>query len=432
MSKPKAKTSRRKFLKNSGKTTAGLAVPYMLTSNALGNADTPPASERLRVGQIGLWTMGKNNLHRQMKNTVALCDVDKNHLAEAHALVKKQTGRECDTYNDYRKLLERKDIDAVCVSTPDHWHAIISIHACQAGKHVYCEKPLSHTIEEGRAMVKAARHYQRVVQTGSHQRSSPHFRKVCQFIRDGGLGKVHTVKVGLPYILARRKPVPDSNPPPQLDYNFWLGPAPKRQYNEYRVHFNFRYFWDYAGGILTDWGAHYLDVVHWGLGLDHGGPILAMGMGQDAKNGIFETPAIYMLHYKYPNDVDCFVGPIFSFKFGATFIGTKGSIYVERSKLIVDPPDLMPEEQRPQPYQFGRDTNAHHKSWTDCIKNGGNPTADVEIGHRSATACHLGNIALRTRSAVKWDAKNEKIIGNPNAEKLITRPYRNPWKLPKV
>jgi len=432
MSKSQSKSSRRQFLKKSGKTTAGIAAPYFLTSNALGDANTPPASERIRVGQIGLKTMGLNNLHRQMKNTVALCDVDKNHLAHAHKLVKKTTGNDLDTYGDYRKMLERKDIDAVCVSVPDHWHALCTIHACQAGKHVYCEKPLSHNIEEGRVMVKAARYYKRVVQTGSHQRSSDHFRKVCEFVRDGGLGKVHTIKVGLPYILAHRKPGPDSSPPPELDYDFWLGPAPLRPYNQYHVHFNFRYYWDYAGGILTDWGAHYMDVVHWGLGLDHGGPLLAMGMGQKDKKGLYDTPAIYMLHYKYPNDVDCFVGPVFSFKFGATFIGTKGSIYVERSHLVIDPPDLMPKELMPQKYTFGKATNAHHKSWTDCIKSGGRPTADVEIGHRSATACHLGNIALRTLSAVKWDAATEKIMDNPKAAALASREYRAPWKLPKI
>jgi len=429
MSQSAIQSSRRELLKTAGSVAAGMTIPTFITSTALGAPGVPPASERIRVGCIGLLTMGLNNLNTQKYNTVALCDVDKNHLAEAYKRVKKDVGRECDTYTDYRKLLERKDIDAVVLSVPDHWHAKMTVEACQAGKHVYCEKPLSLTVADGQAMVKAARYYKRIVQTGSQQRSSEHFRNICEFIRNGGLGKVHTVRAGIGHVNFKGKPVPDSDPPPELNYEIWQGPAPKRPYNERHVHYNFRFFWDYSGGQMTNWGAHFIDVAHWGLGFDHGGPMEVEGTAQYHEQGWYEVPKNFEAIYKYPGDITMHAG--MKYPLGTEFEGTRGKIFITRSKVTFDPPDLY-TEPLPKPFGFGQAGHDHHQSWMEGIKTGKLPTADVNIGHHSAIACHLGNIAIRLKRKVKWDAARQQIIGDPEAAKMLNRPYRAPWLMPEM
>ena len=244
-----------------------LACPMFIPSRAFG------ANERVITGHIGLGGQGRGNLGQFVSNAVAVCDVDKNNAAKAAKTIADKEGRRCDVYGDYRKLLERKDIDAVVISTPDHWHALTTIHACEAGKDVYCEKPLTLTVAEGRKMVEAARKHKRVVQTGSQQRSSKEFPQACELVRNGHIGKVHTVLVGLPKSNHPGEPVPDSDPPAELDYDMWLGPAPYRPYNSKRVHYNFRFFWDYSGGQMTNWGAHHIDIAQWGLGMDDSGPV---------------------------------------------------------------------------------------------------------------------------------------------------------------
>jgi hypothetical protein len=235
---------------------SAFAAPYVLPARVFG------ANERIRIGSIGIRNQGKGNLKRFMEagcDIVGLCDVDANVLADA-AKAASEGGHKPEHFSDYRRLLDRNDIDAVVVTTPDHWHALITINACQAGKDVYCEKPLSLTIAEGRRMVTAARENNRVVQTGSQQRSSEEFWKACTLVRNGAIGKVHTVLVGIPDCNHPGTLGPDTTPPGELNYDMWLGPAPFRAYNEKRVHYNFRFWWDYSGGQMTNFGAHHLDM----------------------------------------------------------------------------------------------------------------------------------------------------------------------------
>src|SRR5438876_4335747 len=293
MSKPVV-FSRRKFLCTNVALAAGVGVvgPNIFLNRTNAATGQNP-SAYIRVGFIGVGGQGNQNLGVMMKKAVAVCDVDKTHLQAAKQRVEKANGRPCATFRDYRKMLEDKTIDAVLISTPDHWHTLPAIHACAAGKDVYCEKPLTLFIAEGQALVKAVRRSKRVFQTGSQQRSDPKFLQACEYIRSGRIGKVHTVKVGLPGVNYTSKAdpvrVPDSQPPPELDYDMWLGPAPLRPYNQNRAHYLFRFFWDYSGGQMTNWGAHHLDIAQWALGMDESGPIEIQGTGAYNQEKLHET-----------------------------------------------------------------------------------------------------------------------------------------------
>jgi predicted dehydrogenase len=384
-------------------------------------ANTPP-SERIRIGAIGIGGQGKGNLKAHAKNAVALCEVDSVRLAEAQKLV----GHECFVTDDYRKLLERKDVDAVVITTPDHWHALQTIHACQAGKDVYVEKPMSLTIVEGRAMVKAAREHKRIVQNGSQQRSDAKFRLGCELVRNGRIGTIREVRVGLPGVNFKGPPVADGMVPAELNYDLWLGPAPMRPYNAKRVHYNFRFFYDYSGGQLTNWGAHHLDIAQWGLGMDESGPVKIEGTAKFNNDGVFEVAESFALVYTYANGVKIHCGT--SEKNGTTFVGEKGKIFVNRGVLQADPPELL-KDALPADAVHLYESKSHSGNWLDCIRTRKLPICDAEVGHRSATVCHLGNIALRTGRAIQWDPVKEEIVNDAEANKLITRTYRAPWTL---
>jgi predicted dehydrogenase len=330
---------------------------------------------------------------------------------------------------DYRRLLDRKDIDAVVICTPDHWHALTTIHACQAGKDVYCEKPLSLTIAEGRKMVEAARGHQRVVQTGSQQRSAPEFRRACELVRNGGLGKVHTILVGLPKCNHAGAPKPDSDPPSGLDYDFWLGPAPQRPYNESRVHYYFRFFWDYSGGQMTNFGAHHLDIAQWALGMDDSGPVATEGTGAFHPQNWHEVSEKCRVTHTYADGTKVIVGqqegeiPV-----GVTFLGDQGKLFVNRGKLIAEPKELLEQELGANAVRLEESPN-HHANFLECVKSRARPICDVEIGHRSATVCHLGNIAIRLGRKLAWDPSREEFVGDDEVNTWLSRPYRAPWSL---
>ena len=384
-----------------------------------------PASDKLRIASIGIGGQGNGNLTAFMKNVVAVCDVDSKRLATAQAKVEKANGK-CAAFADYRKLLDSKDIDAVVVSTPDHWHAKITIDACNAGKHVYCEKPLTLFVAEGRAIVNAARKNKRIVQTGSQQRSSANFRQASELVRSGYIGTVEEVKVGIPGPNFKGPPVADAMAPAELDYDLWLGPAPKRPYNEKRVHYLFRFFWDYSGGQMTNWGAHHLDIAQWGLGMDESGPISVEGKANFHKDMWYETPEKQTIVYTYANGVrmTCGMGE----KLGTTFIGDKGTIHVNRGVLTSDPVDLIKTKLVEKDVHLTI-SSGHHKNWLECIASGKLPICDAEIGHRSATICHLGNIACRLGRKIPWDPVKETCPNDKEAAAMLTRPYREPWVL---
>ncbi len=425
-----SRLSRRGFLRTGLAAGAILALPASVYRAAFA-ADTKP-SERVRVGIIGSGLQGTANMKAIIKNVVAVCDVDSKHLAAAAGIVEKDGTGKPATFPDYRKLLESKDVDAVLIATPDHWHALTTIDACNAGKDVYTEKPLSLTITEGRAMVDAARKNKRVVQTGSQQRSDGKFRQACELIRNGYLGKISTVKVGLPppnWTSKAKMPVPDTDVPAELDWDRWIGPAPMIKYNANKVHYLFRFFWDYSGGQQTNFGAHHLDITQWALGMDEGGPQTVEGKAKYHKDGWYETPDWTDITYTYAGGITVKCGQ--DYKGGCTFEGEKGIIFVTRGTIEIT---LNGEKQDAAKVGSGgtiklKESKGHHANWLECIKSRELPVADVEIGHRSATVCHLGNIAIRHGKKITWDAAKEQIVGDADAAKWLTKEYRKPWKL---
>lgn len=414
-------------------------MPNLFLNRTLAATGENP-SELVRVGMIATGGRGRGNMQAIMKNVVAVCDVDKNHAAQAKQMVEKANNRPCEAYEDYRKLLENKGIDAVLISTPDHWHALASIHACMAGKDVYCEKPLTLVVNEGRAMVNAARKYQRILQCGSQQRSDRKFRYAAELVRNGRIGRVPTIRVGIPGVNWTTDPlVADSAPPPELNYDLWLGPAPFRPYNKQRVHYYFRFFWDYSGGQMTNWGAHHLDIVQWALGMDGSGPVEIEGHARYDRQRRYETPAWFEIEYTYKHANSKAIHPTkhtrvvcgMSHRIGVTFEGEDGLIYVNRGVLEANSPDIITEPIKDSEVRL-YESNHHYQDWLNCIKTRKQPICDVEIGHRSATVCHLGSIAARLDRAIKWDPEREQILGDGEAAKMLGYKYREPWGLPDL
>jgi predicted dehydrogenase len=411
--------TRRRFL---GAAAATLAAPLFVPARAFG------ANERVVTAHVGVGGQGLSNLNGFMKNAAAVCDVDQKHLAAAVAAADKK-GVKVEAFRDYRKVLERKDIDAVVVSTPDHWHGLVTIHACQAGKDVYCEKPLSLTVREGRLMVQAARDHKRIVQTGSQQRSAKEFRLACELVRSGRIGKVEKVLVGIPASNYTGGIVADGDPPAELDYDFWLGPAPKRPYNVNRVHYKFRFFWDYSGGQMTNWGAHHIDIAQWGLGREDGGPVSVEGTATFPEDKSYEVTKTCRLTYIYADGVVLIVAQgDREVPGGTTFIGSKGKIHVNRGKLESTPAEIIKEPLTKDDTHL-YESGSHHGNFVECVKSRKVPICDVEIGHRSATVCHLGNIAARLGRKLTWDPVKEAILGDEEATKMLSRPYRKPYVL---
>lgn len=423
-----SRANRRGFLRGVG---AACAFPLVMTGRTRGD---DAASGRIRLGFVGVGGQGTSNLKDFLKRpgveVVALADVDSKHLADAAKVVEKAGGRPA-TFGDYRKLLDDPTIDGVVISTPDHWHALATVDACLAGKDVYCEKPLSLTVAEGRRMVEAARAAKRVVQTGSQQRSDDNFRLACELVRGGRLGKINEVRTILPKVNFAGPAVADSSPPPELDYQFWLGPAPERPFNAKRVHYLFRFFWDYSGGQMTNFGAHHLDIAQWGLGRDHSGPVEVEATAEFNKDGWFEVAETSRITYTYDDGVKLLCLQGHGKGRSVEFEGERGTIGVWRGGIEASDPEILkakPGEGRTPLYVSGN----HHQNWLDCIRSRDLPICDVEIGHRSATVCHLGNIAIRAGRKVAWDPKAETIVGDADAAAMLSRPYRDPWSLPET
>ena len=426
-------SSRRTFLKSAAAASTLFSAPFLLPPAARG------ANERVNLGFVGCKNRGMQNMEgfnvvgkeagKFAVNCAAICDVDKNVLASAAKTLEK-VGHQPSTFGDYRRLLERKDIDAVVLSVPDHWHALMTVDACRAGKDVYCEKPLSLFVTEGRRMVEVARETKRVVQTGSQQRSDNRFRQAAELAINGKLGRLKTVLVGIPKPNYATSRVPDGNPPPELDYDFWLGPAPWHAYNQNRVHYNFRFFWDYSGGQMTNFGAHHLDIAQWGLDMDDSGPVSIEGTATyPADKDLCEVTDTCRITYTYANGVTVVLGQQQKdIPDQVTFVGEKGRVHVTRKDIKSDPPELLNAELTSSDNRLYKSAN-HYQNFLDCIQSREKPAADVEIGHRTATVCHLGNMAVRLGRKINWDPAKEQIVGDDQAAAMLTRPYRAPWKL---
>lgn len=448
------KVTRREFIENSTKAFAGIAASlagFEAVASALGSEQIKVSpNDKIHVALIGSGGMGKADLSAFLRipqvECLAVADVDEQHLEEGLKIVEEARGKRPDGYKDFRKIIDRKDISAIIIATPDHWHALPTIYACQSGKDVYVEKPLATTIEEGRAMVNAARKYNCTVQVGTQQRSAQHYKDAVAFVRSGSLGKLRMMRawayldwkgdIGFP---------PNQEAPSHVDYDLWLGPAPLRPFNPARFHHNFRWFWDYSGGLMTDWGAHMVDVVMWAMNED---PVGAMAVGgkHGFPNDIRETPDTQQSIIEFPSFslqwehmIGCGVGP-WQREHGVEFHGEKGILVVDRGGWEVQPetdklnqPEriyrMMPKPRQPSSGDFHF---AHIKNFIECVKSRQKPEADVEAGHRSVIACHLGNIAVRLRRYVRWDAAKEKVIGDAEAQALVGRAYRKPWSLPSL
>ncbi len=415
--------SRRGFLASAA---AGLAAPYFLTSRALGAPGRKPASDRVVAGAIGVGGRGSSllGIHNDARCTIAaVCDVDEARLARAQ----KRIGGKCYAYGDFREIIDRKDIDAVLVATPDHWHALITIRACQSGKDVYCEKPLCRTIHEGRKMVEAARRYGRVVQMGSQYRSMARTRQTCEWVRNGRLGTVHAVR--LSHGRNRTHSLePSRQPPPALDWDLWLGPAPWAEYHPLRCHFSFRWFMDYGGGYIADNGVHMFNVVSWAMGTDHTGPVTIEGTGREEPNNLYNAPVEMSVRYE-------FADPPFVMTWdqpgtgglNVQFVGSGATLSgFWNFKVTKGQADLSPT--RPGELHLHR-SDSHSGNWLESIATRRRPVLDVEIGHRVTCWSHLGNIAYLLGRKLRGGPVAERVTGDEEANRLLQVAYREPWHL---
>jgi predicted dehydrogenase len=336
----------------------------------------------------------------------------------------------CTGYEDYRQLLARKDIDAVLIAVPDHWHALTVIDAAKAGKDIYGEKPLSLTISQGRAMCDAVKEYKRVFQTGSQQRSDWRFRLACEAVRNGRLGKLQTVRCGLPggtpdlaKVGSRREPEPV---PEGFNYEMWLGPAPKAPYMPARCFVNYRWIFDYSGGELTDWGGHHPDIAQWGMDTEHTGPVaIKNARGEFAKDPLWNTATHFYFECMYENGVKLIVSD--KERGGVTFEGEDGWVWVNRGAIDAKPRSLI-DALRPGEKSLYV-SNDHFRNWIDCVLSRKETIAPIEAAHRSITIAHLGNISLRLGRDLKWDPAAERFIDDETANEMLTRPMREPWKI---
>ncbi len=425
--------SRRGFLKASGGTAAAFACPYVITSTALSNVEKRPASNRITIGIVGAGGMANHHLgwliQSKRAQVVAVCDVDATHRNNTAGRIPGGAAK----FNAFEELLARSDIDAVFCATPDHWHALVGIAACKAGKDVYCEKPLTLTTYEGRALVDAVRRYGRVFQVGSQQRSDQRFRHACMLARNGRLGQIREVRTGLPAGPSGGGWRDDVPVPEHLDWDRWLGPAPKVPYTPVRCHGTFRWFFDYSGGQMTDWGAHHNDIAQWGLGMSHTGPVHIDGKGTFPTDGLYQTAIHYDVIYTYANGIRLHCssrGP-----HGTKFIGTKGWVHVDRGFIQADPPSLLHEKFGPdeihlyKSLKHGDNWIAHKINWLDCIESRRRPIADVEIGHRTITMSHLGVASMRLGRPIRWDPEKEEVIGDTEMAEFLRKPMRAPWSV---
>jgi len=427
------KFNRRRFLKSvTGVTAGAIAFPYIVSSSALGQGGSVAPSNRIVMGAIGVGSQGTGDmrgfLNKKEVQMVAVCDVDKKNRDRAKKFVDEKYGNsDCGTYLDFRELIGRGDLDAVQLAMPDQWHSIPAVAAARAGLDIHAQKPLARTIREGRAIIDAVQRYGRVWQTGSQQRSERNFHRACELVRNGRIGKIHKVEVGLPTGgTSDNKPI---QPVPEgLDWDFWLGPAPWVPFRGV-CHWDWRWIMDYSGGQLTDWAGHHIDIAHWGLGLERTGPVEIEGRGVYPKDGIYDVPYEYKFTCKYANGLTMVIANNKQLAQGAKWYGESGKwIYVKRGKLEANPPSVLKEVIGPDEINLYRSRD-HKQNFLDCIKSRKETIAPAEIGHRSISVALLGEIAMLTGRKLRWDPEKEVFLNDDEANRMLSRPMRSPWHL---
>jgi predicted dehydrogenase len=445
----KGNLSRRGFLQRSlaGLIAAGLPEWYALEALAAQRKNAPEDKERVEPNsRIQLGVIGSGDRSKQLLmevrsdafSVVAVCDVDRNHRDEVAKICDHRYKVNCAKFEDFRDLCARKDIDAVLIATPDHWHVLAAIAAMKSGKDVYCEKPLSLTVEEGKVAVRVARENNVVFQVGSQQRSDNRFRLACELVRNGRIGKIKTVETRIG-TNPQSGSLPGALVPDGLNWDFWLGQAPKVDYVQdsnskekfppSRCHYQFRWWYEYSGGKMTDWGAHHNDIAQWGLGMDEGGPVEVEGEGTPPNS----APNSYNCHehfkitYTYANGTKLIC--MSDGDNGVRFEGEDGKwIFVSRSKIEASDENLLKEPLGKDAVRLYVSTN-HMRNWKDCLHSRQKPICDVDIGHHSVTVCHIGVIALRTGKKLKWDPKRMEFVGDSEANGWLSRKMRDPWRL---
>ena len=455
--------NRRNFLKTAG---AAIILPTILPGCVLGRGGKPPPSGKITMGVVGWGGQGASDAGEFLRQAdcrvVAVCDVDKNRLKNGMNGINQNYGNnDCASYHDYRELLARPDLDAVLIAVPDNWHGLVASAAARRGLDIYGEKPLARTIAEQQAIVKAVRANKVIWQTGSWQRSQSNFRKAAEIVRNGMIGDITRVEVGLPGgqggaprdLMRKLRALPESinslakvtpetaeawklavsDPPPELDYDMWIGPAQMVPYIGARVHYNWRWNYNTGGGQLLDWIGHHCDIAHWGMDCDNDGPSEIEGQGEfPAKDAIFNTAGKYRIELKYPKNITMVIAGGYSdIRSGAKWIGTLGWVSVDRGSFDASNPDWrdyrnLPEELRKVKLYVSRD---HYRNFLDCVKSRQPTITPVETAHHSAIPGHLGLISMLTGRKIRWNVKTETILHDADAGKMLTRGYRAPWHL---
>ncbi|MHC4482612.1 MAG: Gfo/Idh/MocA family protein [Planctomycetota bacterium] len=435
--------TRRRMMLNTARTVAGLTLtgavgfPYFVPSSALGKDGAIAPSNRISLGLIGVGGHGggtnlRGFLAQPDAQVLAVCDVDASRCNRARDKVNKKYGnQDCAAYNDFRDLIARDDIDAVMISTPDHWHVPLSVAAARAGKDVCCEKP-TLTVQEGRVLCDTIKQYGRVFQMSTEDRSIYAYHRMAEIVRNGRIGKLHTIRVGLPngwrirgdQAKARQQqPVPDG-----FDYEMWLGPAPYAPYAPGRCHWNFRWILDYSGGQLTDWGAHIVDTAQWGNDTERTGPIEVEGRGVFPDDNLYNTATEYRIAYKYANGVTMMIS---SGEVSIRFEGTDGWVGNTgwRGHLQAEPKSILDSKIGPDEIHLYTEPAGEHRNFLDCVKSRRAPYFPVEVGHRCCTVLHLGNISMLLGRKLKWDPDREIFPDDEEANRMLSRPRRSPWNL---
>jgi myo-inositol 2-dehydrogenase/D-chiro-inositol 1-dehydrogenase len=433
--------TRRQFLKGSAVAAAGVLVPTIVPASVFGG-DAP--SNRITIGFVGVGRMGSGDMRELLGfkevQIIAVCDLDANRVRNAQKTVEAHYAKQsaggtykgCTTFDDYRDLVTRDDIDAVCVVTPDHWHTLPTIAAAKAGKDIFLQKPLTLTIREGRVLSDTVRRYNRIFQVGSQQRSDARFHQACELVRNGRVGKLHTVKVGFGTDPGT-DPTPPMPVPDNLNYDMWLGQAPWAAYTEKRVHPQKGYGrpgWlriaDYGAGMITGWGAHHNDIAQWGMGTEYTGPVEIEGQAEFPRDGLWDVHGDFRIEYTYANGVKVICADNKKNKQGVVFEGSEGWVYVRRGFIDANPKSLLTSTIGPNEIHLYKSNN-HKANWLECIKSRAETIAPAEIGHRSCTVCLLGDIAMRLGRKLRWDPDKELFIGDEQANKMLWRPMRSPW-----